>query len=128
MTTLLILGLTATLASASALPDGTPTHPSVLPVGHDIEVTLFASTLALTSTASHLCPDILINQDMIADFHDRLHVTPDDRPAVGRENRFALEVLVEAIKASGNLPKWCDETYELYGPKGTMIPELMKRE
>ena len=67
---------------------------------------LFSSTLALSSTASNLCADILINHDMIVDFHDRLHITPADRPAVGLENRVALEVLVKAIKFSGSIGKW----------------------
>ncbi len=121
MSVLTTLTLAATLASASVLPDGSP------PLSHGDEVKLFSSTLALSSTASNLCADILINHDMIADFHDRLHITPADRPAVGVENRVALGVLVKAIEFSGSIGKWCDETYEMYGPKGTMIPELMKR-
>ena len=121
MSVLTTLTLAATLARASVLPDGSP------PLSHGDEVKLFSSTLALSSTASNLCADILINQDMIVDFHDRLHITPADRPAVGVENRVALGVLVKSIEFSGSIGKWCDETYEMYGPKGTMIPELMKR-
>ena len=113
--------LAATLASGSVLPDGVPS------LSHGSEVKLFASTLALTSTASNLCADILINQDMITDLHEQLHITTADRPAVGEENRFALQVLVQAIAASGSVKPCCDETYEMYGPTGTTLRELMKR-
>ncbi len=121
MSALTILTLAATLASAPVLPGDPP------PLSHADEIKLFASTLALTSTASNLCADILINQAMVTDLHERLHITSADRPGVGEENRFALQVLVRAIRASGTIKAWCDETYEMYGPKGTMLRELMKR-
>lgn len=121
LSALTTLALAATLASASVLPDG------LRLATHEMEVKMFASTLAVSMAASNLCDDILINHDMIADFHDRLHITPADKPAVGDEGSFANQVLLKAIAASGGVKTWCDETYELYGPKGTMIPDLMKR-
>ncbi len=121
LSALTTLALAATLASASVLPDG------LRLATHEMEVKMFASTLAVSMAASNLCDDILINHDMIADFHDRLHITPADKPAVGDEGSFANQVLLKAIAASGSVKTWCDETYELYGPKGTMIPDLMKR-
>ena len=93
---------------------------------HKDEIATFATAMAVAQVASVRCPDIFARTDAPRELATSLHIMTTDDMAVQIELRgLTKEYLDQAAKA----PKaWCDEVLERFGPDGTMMRGLLKRE
>ena len=93
---------------------------------HKDEVTTFATAMAVAQVASVRCPDVLAKTDAPRELATTLHIMTTDEMAVQIELRGLTKAYLEqATKA----PKaWCDDVLERFGPDGTMMRGLLKRE
>ncbi len=64
---------------------------------------------------------------MIEELRTRLRMVAADRPAFVEAGRQAVDALREGIEQAPSRQAWCDATFRLYGPDGTMIRGLISR-
>ena len=115
-----VLAFISVAASPGPLP---PTDPTM----HDVEIAAFASSAAVTLTASALCADILVNHDILDALKRTAHITDDDKPALTRQVQADVALFKDAIAQAPDLQTWCDTAFRLYGSPGSLVPGLLAR-
>ena len=93
---------------------------------HRDEINTFAVAMATAQVASLRCPDIVAWVDAPRELAIKFHITTSDDMAVQIEIRGYTKAFLEQ---AGKEPKaWCDEVLERFGPDGTMMAGLLKRQ
>ena len=81
--------------------------------------------MTVAQAASYRWDDIKVNIPMPKAIRDvRTFIDGDALVAEGRQ---ILAAIAEAVSAAPSVQAWCDNTYALYGPNGTMIRCLQLR-
>ena len=93
---------------------------------HKDEVTTYAAIVAVLHVASDCCPDIVGLDVAPADLQAKWHIVPADQMAVQLEIRGLVAALRENADKYGKA--WCDQQMERFGPDGTLMRGLLKRE
>ena len=102
--------------------------PSDTAPRHEDEIEIFANLMALAQVASDHCADILINLPLLAEFQRRAHVVAADDAAVSRFGRAAIASYTATFAELPSQQAWCDAVYKRYGPAGTIIPYVLRRQ
>ena len=93
---------------------------------HKDEVNTFAAAMATAQVASLRCLDIVARVDAPRELATQFHITTADEMAVRIEISGYTKAFLE--QASKEPKAWCDEVLERFGPNGTMMRGLLKRE
>lgn len=115
-----IFPVLAIVTAAAGEPPDTRAHPD--------EIRAFIYAVTIASMASDVCPDILINVPMIDGMRGYFHIVEADRAKIAAEGQRVGQELFDKMAHAENRQVWCDAAYRNYGPDGTVLPKLMKRE
>ena len=94
---------------------------------HDEEIRIFATTVAVARTVRENCPGIEPNDYFLEALRLSLHVDEADRPAFATVARPASTSLQTALRQASSRQAWCDASFRMYGPEGTLMRGLLRR-
>ena len=93
---------------------------------HQDEVATLATAVAVAQVASDRCPDILVFAEGLRILQSNSHLVPADDMALQLEIRGMMKTFAEQVTKSPQA--WCNDVLEDFGPDGSKMPGLLKRQ
>ena len=93
---------------------------------HKDEVTTYATAIAVSQIASDYCPDVVVRTTSAEEMQEMLHIVPADEMSMQLQIRTMTETFRENAIAYRKV--WCEQQVERFGPNGTLMRGLLRRE